>query len=244
MNLEPRRLSENEGKIPCPMSFSSCEAAAWDPLEDADLASQLDHTTTRKIALALRYRLFDAAAARRKLEADIAAREEMARAAKLAFEDKVRQHRLVIVERDLITRCPRCGVEQDADLEDPHMCTALFCGSCGCGYCGLCLFDCGRDAHQHIRDVHGGGPGSTAPFEKAAFDEARTDRAQSKLIAAIRGLASEGTKLQRAVGGDGQGGFAGPRHRPCRHLRRRGRRRLIGGRDCRQERHMEFGLAD
>lgn len=34
-------------------------------------------------------------------------------------------------------------------------CFALTCHHCGCGFCAICLNDCGKDAHNHCREVGG-----------------------------------------------------------------------------------------
>jgi hypothetical protein len=104
--------------------------------------------------------------------------------------EKVRQIRLVIVERDLLLRCPRCAVEFD----DYDNCNALTCGKCGAGFCALCLVDCGADAHDHIRQAH-----PKAMFDKPAFEAMHRKRRAGLVVAAVRALASEGESLQRAL---------------------------------------------
>jgi hypothetical protein len=42
----------------------------------------------------------------------------------------------------------------------PTRCFAVSC-LCGCSFCGWCLADCGRDAHQHVRQcASNANPGS------------------------------------------------------------------------------------
>ena len=55
--------------------------------------------------------------------------------------------RCLIIEKVLTTACPRCG----AAFLDFDGCMALTCASpgCGCGFCAVCLEDCGGDAHSH-----------------------------------------------------------------------------------------------
>jgi len=49
--------------------------------------------------------------------------------------------------------CPSCGVFCDPD---PDGCIAMKCSSCDVAFCWLCFQPCGRDAHPHCREVHGG----------------------------------------------------------------------------------------
>eukprot|EP00900_Chrysochromulina_parva_P017254 jgi/Chrpa1/2552/Chrysochromulina_OHIO_Genome00013827-RA len=49
--------------------------------------------------------------------------------------------------------CPSCEVFCDPD---PDGCIAMKCSSCNVAFCWLCFQPCGRDAHPHCREVHGG----------------------------------------------------------------------------------------
>ena len=49
--------------------------------------------------------------------------------------------------------CPSCEVFCDPD---PDGCIAMKCSSCDVAFCWLCFQPCGRDAHPHCREVHGG----------------------------------------------------------------------------------------
>ena len=49
--------------------------------------------------------------------------------------------------------CPSCKVFCDPD---PDGCIAMTCRSCDGAFCWLCIQPCGRDAHPHCREVHGG----------------------------------------------------------------------------------------
>jgi len=64
------------------------------------------------------------------------------------LDDQVTPVRKLIIERVLTLHCPRCRA---AFLEFDG-CLALTCArpECGCGFCGVCLQDCGGDAHGHI----------------------------------------------------------------------------------------------
>ena len=52
-----------------------------------------------------------------------------------------------VIEEILTLQCPRCGQawnEFDA-------CVAVKCQRCNAGFCGICMQDCGADAHAHAR---------------------------------------------------------------------------------------------
>ena len=49
--------------------------------------------------------------------------------------------------------CPSCEVFCD---QNPDGCIAMKCSSCDVAFCWLCFQPCGRDAHPHCREVHGG----------------------------------------------------------------------------------------
>ena len=184
--LEPRLLAAAKGAVPCHAGAAACKAEPW-ALED--LTEHLDKATLVAYGRALRYQLYDAAEARRLAEEAFAARERAANDARLALAERVRQHRLVIAERLLLLRCPRCAVV----FSDYSGCNALVCGKCGCGFCAVCLKDCGRDAHPHHREAHGD------YFDRALFERTHRERRAHAVAAAVRALAGEGAKLQRAL---------------------------------------------
>ena len=93
------------------------------------------------------------AAQQRAAEADMA--EEMGRRleafkAQLAqgAEDSVTKARTFIIDHVLTLHCPRCK----AAFLDFDGCLAITCRQhrCHCGFCGVCLEDCGDDAHEHV----------------------------------------------------------------------------------------------
>ena len=63
-------------------------------------------------------------------------------------EGEVGLHVRHIVEQIATLRCPACQVA----FVDFNGCMALKCGNrqCGRAFCGLCLADCGHDAHAHV----------------------------------------------------------------------------------------------
>ena len=185
--LEPRLLAAAEGAMPCHAGAAACRAEPW-ALED--LTEHLNKATLVAYGRALRYQLYDAERARRLAEEAFAARERAANDARLALAERVRQHRLVIAERLLLLRCPRCATA----FNDYSDCNALQCGQCGCGFCALCLVDCGRDAHAHYREAHGGDI-----FNRALFERTHRERRARTVAAAVRALAGEGAELQRAL---------------------------------------------
>lgn len=73
------------------------------------------------------------------------------------------------VEEIMNPRCPRCQkVFQDWDG-----CFAVTC-TCGCGFCGICLQDCGTDAHAHCLQAHGNYHFSFDTFKRRFGDLATT----------------------------------------------------------------------
>jgi hypothetical protein len=60
---------------------------------------------------------------------------------------------------------------------------------CGAGFCGLCLADCGRDAHAHYYATHGQDIGDRARFER----HHRAAR-QAAVAAAVRACESMSTR--------------------------------------------------
>ncbi len=183
-NLEPRRLTEHAGAVGCPGEGCGHRWAI------EDLAAALDKPTLVAWGRALRYHAFDAARARRDAEEALAAREAAARDTRLALAERARQYRAVIAERDLLLRCPRCA----ASFDEYDACNALTCGSCGAGFCAVCLADCGACAHAHYVAAHEGDV-----FNKPLFEETHRRRRTRLVISALRALAGDGAALQRAV---------------------------------------------
>jgi hypothetical protein len=186
-NLNARKLEANEGAVPCH------EVGCASPWALEDLNDHLDKRTLVEYGRALRYHLFDAARAKREADAAFAARVRAANDARLAQAERVRQHRLVIAEQQLLLRCPRCAVA----FADYDGCNALQCAKCGCGFCALCLRDCrdeGNDAHTHCAREHGGNI-----HDRPRFERTHRERRVRAVAAAVRALAGEGAALQRAL---------------------------------------------
>jgi len=66
--------------------------------------------------------------------------------------------------------------------------------NCRAAFCAICLEDCGRDAHQHVQDIHGG-----RLFDKSAFKEQRNLRAQTHIDILKDKLSHESFELKQLV---------------------------------------------
>ena len=185
-SIEPRRLEDLDGAVPC--VDRGCAAAAWAVDE---LEAHLDKATLIRFIKALNApRLM--AKARREAEVWRLAEEKAANDASLELAERVRRHRNLIAERDLTLHCPHKGC--GAAFNDYSGCNALQCAVCACGFCALCLLDCGRDAHAHYYGEH---PGNI--FDHALFERTHRERRARAVAAAVRALAGEGAALQRAL---------------------------------------------
>jgi hypothetical protein len=88
------------------------------------------------------------------------------------LRDSITPARNHIVQEILTLHCPRCG----GAFLDFDGCLALSCPApgCACGFCVVCLEDCGNDAHAHVRACK---YANTAGRAHAATDDIR--RAQN-----------------------------------------------------------------
>jgi len=86
------------------------------------------------------------------------------------------QLRLIIADADLTLKCPRCP----HGLASYNGCNCLRCETCGCAFCGLCLIDCGSDAHVHYGAKHGDNP-----YDRPLFERTHAVRAQRELLLAF-----------------------------------------------------------
>ncbi|KAL7536603.1 hypothetical protein ACHAXR_008142 [Thalassiosira sp. AJA248-18] len=88
-------------------------------------------------------------------------------------------------------KCPRC----QAAFHDYDGCNSLTCSipSCKASFCAICLKDCGRDAHQHVQEVHGG------LFDKGAFERSKILRAQAHIAFLKDKLSRESFELKQLV---------------------------------------------
>ena len=202
---DAEKLQVSRGRVPCPSAgggASGCPAS-WDV---GDLGSKLDAATLLAFAQSLVGLHFDAPRLKAEREAARASAEAAAREAGIALAERVRRLRQLIVERDLTLHCPRCG----GAFNDYTGCNALVCGSqnerggvCGAGFCGVCMLECGRDAHQHYYAVHGQDIHNRAVFDNA-HRSARLARVvvASRPRCAARGIATrtqrEGAQERRA----------------------------------------------
>ena len=182
--LEVAVLRANEGRIPCCEAGQGC-AHAWtvEALQEA-----LDKGTHVAYSGALLRIFIDGPKEAAALAAAQAA--ALAAAATLAQGARVAELRRVIVERDLLLRCPHCA----AEFDDYSGCNALTCGRCGTGFCAVCLKNCGssRATHAHHREAHG-----EDYFNRPLFERAKRARYLARLCGAVR--AAGGAEVQRAL---------------------------------------------
>ena len=192
-SVEVAQLAANRGAVPC-VAGDGCAAPPW-TLEG--LEPLLDRSTLLAFARAVRFVAYDAADARRRAGEALAARE--AAAAAEAVGDRARLLRGIIVERDLLLRCPGCS----APFSDYSGCNCLQCGTCGAGFCAVCLENCGtaRQTHVHHRTVHGLGENGEDYYNRPLFEAAKRARYLERLVAAVAGLGGGGggETLQRAL---------------------------------------------
>lgn len=106
------------------------------------------------------------------------------------MDKRVKLLREIIVERDLLLRCPKCCVV----FTEVDGCNAVVCRRCGEPFCGICLFSNGTDAHSHLRIEHPG-----ALFKTSSFERAHRARRAALVVAAVRSLSGEGPVLQKAL---------------------------------------------
>ena len=111
------------------------------------------------LAMHVQSATFDAfmEARRQRDEASIVAglREQECKQASIAVagaapSDTVEQLRRRIVDEVLTLQCPRCGQAWN----EFEACVAVKCGRCNAAFCGICMQDCGTDAHAHARTCH------------------------------------------------------------------------------------------
>ena len=184
------RFRATSGNIPCPAVCDGC-TASWSVRA---LGEKLDKGTHVALSCALIHITFDAPRLKAELEAARAAAEAAAHEAGLALAERVRRLRDVIVDRDLTLHCPRCSTAF-VDFVD---CLALHCkDACGAAFCGLCLADCGDNAHSHFYSVHRGV--NIYDQGRRAFNGAHFERRRAAVIAAVRACAPDGVDVQRAL---------------------------------------------
>jgi len=101
-------------------------------------------------------------------------------------EDKTRARKLFNELAELLLmKCPRC---KNA-FYDYDGCNALTCASCAAGICAICLADCGNDAHEHVRNLHGD------LFDKKMFLTAREKRESETVQMFLSDLQDESEEL-------------------------------------------------
>ena len=131
------------------------------------------------------------------------------------MQDSINPPRRYIIDKILNLHCPRC----EKVFLDFDGCLALTCQApgCDCGFCAVCLQDCGTDAHAHVRSCpyanSGGGAylaeGDIKPAQNAwRADQLRkflaplsADLAQRVLSSLKRELADVGLDAQTFLDG-------------------------------------------
>mmetsp|Transcript_3537 Transcript_3537/g.4813 ORF Transcript_3537/g.4813 Transcript_3537/m.4813 type:complete len:625 (+) Transcript_3537:693-2567(+) len=88
-------------------------------------------------------------------------------------------------------KCPRCQMA----FHDYDGCNALVCGnpSCKAGFCAVCLKDCGKDAHEHVRTSHGDF------FDRKAFEESKVRRTKQIVADTMLRIEEEPFELKQLV---------------------------------------------
>ncbi|KAG7340019.1 AAA domain containing protein [Nitzschia inconspicua] len=88
-----------------------------------------------------------------------------------------------ILSEQLNMKCPRC---QQVFI-DYSGCNALTCSNdeCKAAFCAVCLKDCGKNAHPHVREQHGN------LFDRAAFEVAKQQREVEKIKSYMLEIQSE-----------------------------------------------------
>lgn len=99
--------------------------------------------------------------------------------------------RLDVIENILTLRCPRCKTA----FIDFSGCAALKCSTCPCGFCALCLMDCGSDAHGHVSRCPG--KKSFDPFfiSMKEFNECHIMRREGLIKEKIKNMTDKARKL-------------------------------------------------
>mmetsp|Transcript_19122 Transcript_19122/g.27192 ORF Transcript_19122/g.27192 Transcript_19122/m.27192 type:complete len:576 (-) Transcript_19122:1518-3245(-) len=88
-------------------------------------------------------------------------------------------------------KCPLCKMVFD----DYEGCNALKCGNANCSaaFCAICLQDCGRDAHEHVRSQHGD------LFDKDAFYKSKKQRVSAIVSKYMESINDEPYEVQELV---------------------------------------------
>jgi ubiquitin len=183
------KLAERERALEAERAAAAAAAAAV--AAEAVRRHREDAARIAAADLVQQKRLADEAHARAVIAAAIA---EAAAAKERA--ESVRKLRALCLDEDLTLHCPRCGL----GFANFNGCLALQCGDagnirggCGAGFCGLCLIDCGTDAHDHFYKTHG-----QNIFEALRFKQTHAEARTLRVIARVARLAPDAA-LQRAL---------------------------------------------
>jgi hypothetical protein len=124
--------------------------------------------------------------AEKKLMEEEAERVKQRLAQMSKLEREVYDHRLRIIDEVFNIKCPRCK----AVLTDFDGSLALICSRCSCGFCAVCLSDCGKDAHSCARRCSGGSVYGT----QDQFLEHQRRRRQQLLDTYLAGITNANVK--------------------------------------------------
>ena len=173
------QLKEREGHLKCSMYPSECNSG----FADRDLAQHLPVDVFKRY---LEARLESIRAqVEAQLEVEMKRQLEAELQRLIALDERSRKvlvARAHIIDKILTLVCPRAGCGQA--FVDFDGCFALKCSRCPCGFCGWCLADCGRDAHEHVRSCSQKPPGADVYFASVEQFKAAQRRRQRRLIRA------------------------------------------------------------
>ena len=173
------QLKEREGHLKCSMYPSECNSG----FADRDLAQHLPVDVFKRY---LEARLESIRAqVEAQLEVEMKRQLEAELQRLIALDErsrKVQVARAHIIDKILTLACPRAGCGQA--FVDFDGCFALKCSRCPCGFCGWCLADCGRDAHEHVRSCSQKPSGADVFYGSVEQFKAAQRRRQKGLIRA------------------------------------------------------------
>ena len=149
-------LEERGGRVACPGCVCKCKAGNKCEASHLDEETIMYHTpSVWKLYSKARKDLMTHQLSKKiRDEEKKRVEEERVRFEKLDAEEReIRKHHTYITEKLLNLACPQCKTT----FLDFDGCFALKCRNCPCGFCAMCLEDCGDDAHRHVGHCREGG---------------------------------------------------------------------------------------